>query len=561
MKKYIFKIVVTIVIAGFIFSCKNDDFFELQRPPEFPWKSVKDFEMAAAQAYNSAFYGWGGWGGCYGGSLTEDYCLSDVGGFIKGTSEGLNAEQLNLRNFTSPPNGGDYGSSYTAISSINAALDWYYVDTEENPFPAATEADKEKNLKRIVGEMHFMRAYHYYYLVRRFHPAYLLGGANDFSALPYIISVPKSESEILSPKFGTTKEFYDLIVNDLNKAISLLPNKFESGMHASYQFGRANKFAAEALLARVYMIMGKHSGTGKDNALALLDDIVAIGGYQLEINPLDNFTKDKDSYMNESKENIWYAFYADAANMANGFSDLRKSHYTRSFPWNDGGGGRDEHFNYCGWHQYFLSVYMCKRIGWWDADSMLTESALNDKRFQQTYYFFLGRNKYKGEGAPPDSIYDPHPKVDYNTLYVDKYFREKNTPSANMPIIRYAEILLNRSILRFRAGNKQGAADDLNIIRKRAWDSVKAGVEYESSTEYLNAGNITEEKIHCERIKELSGEVEWIPYLQSLQLPITLGDRKENEVVQGMGTVNPPYNKWYWPIDPTELQYFIPSTK
>jgi len=540
-----------------ISSCQNEKFFELQRPPEFPWKSVSDFEMAPPQAYNAAFYGLGGWGGCYGEDLTLDYILSDVGGFIKGTSEGLNADQLNLRNFTNPPDNSTFESNYTGINSINAALDWFYETSNGDPFPTASEFNKEKNIKRIVGELHFMRAYFYFSLVRHNHPAYQPGQVNDFKALPYIIHVPKSQSEILSPKFGTTQEFYDLIEADLQKAVEMLPQKFETGMHPSYQYGRANKFAAEALLARVYMLMGKHSGAGKNNALAQLDDIIQNGQYELEKNPIDNFTKDKDSYTNESKENIWYAFYADAANMANGFSDLKKSYYTRCFPWNDGGGGKGVHFNYCGWHQYFLSEYMCKRIGWWDADSTLTISAKRDKRFEQTYYFFLGRNKYKGEGVPPDSIYDPHPKVNYNTLYVDKYFREKNTPSANMPVIRYAEILLNRTILRFRAGDKQGAADDLNQIRKRAWDDKVAGMDYESSTEFLTGSNITEEIIHTERIKELSGEVEWIPYLQSLQLPITLGDRKETEVVPGMGVVNPPYKGWYWPISPQELQFYL----
>lgn len=39
-----------------------------------------------------------------------------------------------------------------------------------------------------------------------------------------------------------------------------------------------------------------------------------------------------------------------------------------------------------------------------------------------------------------------------------------------IPQIRLAEMYLTRALLRFESGNAQGAADDLNAVRRRAWD-------------------------------------------------------------------------------------------
>jgi len=48
----------------------------------------------------------------------------------------------------------------------------------------------------------------------------------------------------------------------------------------------------------------------------------------------------------------------------------------------------------------------------------------------------------------------------FTTLYDDKYM--------NVPIIRFAEIYLNRAEMRYNRGNTQGALDDMNMVRRRA---------------------------------------------------------------------------------------------
>ena len=118
-------------------------------------------------------------------------------------------------------------------------------------------------------------------------------------------------------------------------------------------------------------------------------------------------------------------------------------------------------------------------------------------------------------------------------------------------MIRLAEMYLTRSIIRFQ-DDRQGAADDLNEVRARAWDSDSAGIDYASSDFYVTAGNITEDMIHAERIKELVFEGDRLSYLQALQKPIGPGDR--DETYQNR-TINSPYTNFYWPISQVETSY------
>jgi hypothetical protein len=108
---------------------------------------------------------------------------------------------------------------------------------------------------------------------------------------------------------------------------------------------------------------------------------------------------------------------------------------------------------------------------------------------------------------------------------------------------------LTRAIIRFNDGDKQGAADDMNIIRKRAWDESVAETTYEDSDAYLTAANITEEQIHRERLKELGFEGDRFLYLQALGLPIEPGDR------EGVQPIEFPYENLYWPVPQSELDF------
>ena len=90
---------------------------------------------------------------------------------------------------------------------------------------------------RLLGEALFLRAYHYWYLVRTFGP------------------VPLFTASVQPSDFGqvqraSVNEVYAQIAEDLKEAARLLP---ERSVYSANELGRATKGAANALLARVYL--------------------------------------------------------------------------------------------------------------------------------------------------------------------------------------------------------------------------------------------------------------------------------------------------------------------
>ncbi|MBO9591456.1 MAG: RagB/SusD family nutrient uptake outer membrane protein [Niabella sp.] len=95
---------------------------------------------------------------------------------------------------------------------------------------------------RLTGEAKFLRGLFYFNLVRAF------GG------VPKIIRTPADPQEGNSDEFQTrvsAQEIYNQIVADFQVAVDNLPAKGDAGT----QVGRANKGAAQAILAKVYLYL------------------------------------------------------------------------------------------------------------------------------------------------------------------------------------------------------------------------------------------------------------------------------------------------------------------
>jgi hypothetical protein len=123
---------------------------------------------------------------------------------------------------------------------------------------------------RLVAEAKFLRALHYFNLVRMF------GGVpvrtQETTALDSTLQQPRA----------TAAQVYDRVVADLQDAIRVLPPK---GAYAGADVGRASRGAAKTLLAKAYL---QRAGTGVGTAaadyqaaLALLQDVKATEGYAL----------------------------------------------------------------------------------------------------------------------------------------------------------------------------------------------------------------------------------------------------------------------------------------
>lgn len=146
---------------------------------------------------------------------------------------------------------------------------------------------------RLSAEARFLRAFFYFDLVRY------------FGKVP-VVEHPVSANEALAITRSAVTDVYNFIIADLQYAIANLPANY-SGTFPSYtaaDIGRATKYAAEAVLAQVYMARSSPTysidgpGLGLNEwglALPLLQDIITNGGFAFNASYANIF-----SYTNQS---------------------------------------------------------------------------------------------------------------------------------------------------------------------------------------------------------------------------------------------------------------------
>ena len=532
------KISSIVVISIFLLSSCGDEFFELENPPQFPWQKPEDLELGISSAYNRTFLS--DWGNPVGNNFLAFEAMSDHVYLLPGTSGDIPFNELYFRQFETPlDDAGSFSQSYQAIGNCNNAIDFYKVN-DMKPFPESTDAQR-LSMDRLLGELYFIRAFNYWHLALRYLPK---PGSSNFETaelIPMRINFPTDAQEAASPPYMTGAMAFDLILSDLKKAYDLLPERYRSGIdNASYEYGRANKFTAAALMSKVYFFLGSPTNAVYyDSALTHLDYVIDQGSYSLDQDPIEAWNKSDQTAGNEV---IWYALYYDLDKNATfkrptsmNYSDYRAT-----------GGNRGTDQRRCPWNQFTLAHSTLKEIGWFDDSLNSTENALKDKRYQQLYYRLEGnRGEEKlpnGEKKYPNDdplIYETlYPQIKEAQLWGDKYYRAPVGPQSNVPVMRVAEMYLTRAILRLKYGsNPSGALSDLNTVR------VRAGLEE------LQLSELTEEAIHNERVKELAFEMDRMVYLMSLKMPIGLGDREQGDVL------NPPYENVYWIVPQEESDF------
>ncbi|WP_418263222.1 RagB/SusD family nutrient uptake outer membrane protein [Flavobacterium faecale] len=158
-----------------------------------------------------------------------------------------------------------WATSYTSIRSINALLQG--LKTSYNPTTGTIDYNgsvsvSEAIRKRTAGEASFMRAYHYFNLVR------LYGGV-------FLLDRPVSSEEALNIKRATVDDIYKFIIADLKNASENCIATTYAGTVAANR-GKATAWAAKGLLAKVYLTRGQ-----KSDALPLLTDVIANSGHSI----------------------------------------------------------------------------------------------------------------------------------------------------------------------------------------------------------------------------------------------------------------------------------------
>ncbi|MDJ1470625.1 RagB/SusD family nutrient uptake outer membrane protein [Xanthocytophaga flava] len=497
----------------------SKDYFEIERPPQTAWGTIDEFERAPIGLYATLFNG-DEWNMPWVNVTVVKTSMGDDVDWVSSAEWGYWRKTKEYNKYTDRA----FLVMYRAIATANNALEFVEANNG-NPFPSESEQSIQHNVNRIIGELYFIRGYTYYLLETTFGHAYVAGNANSKQDIPMPTKYPKSIAEAKNPKIGTTQEVYDLIVADFQKAKELLPEEYGDDMHPSYQV-RASKFAASAMLMRAYFQRGEY-----DKAKLEADFIIDQNGgrYNLTEDPIAAFsTSTILTSTNRPKEIIFYLPFFDQTAKA-------PLHLTAI---NHSAGA----WGLCTWVETHMSNSTIKRLGWMTdplTDTTLNLAAKRDKRFTQLFAV-----RYPKDKAKEGQVIDTRTEIDtITTIWPYKYYRGPKDFNTNVPLIRLAEIYLTRSICRFKAGDKSGAAEDLNVVRKRAWNTTVGGPYVE-----VTGADITENMIHDERLIEMFGENDRIDYLRALKMDIPKGER-------GAGTDPYTSEDFVWAIPTRELLY------
>ncbi|MBN8879189.1 MAG: RagB/SusD family nutrient uptake outer membrane protein [Chitinophagaceae bacterium] len=314
---------------------------------------------------------------------------------------------------------------------------------------------------RILGEARFLRATYYFILARL------------FGDVP-LITVPQIPSDDLRPTRTSKSEVYNLIIDDLTQAISLLPPRTS---YSGTDIGRASKGAAAGMLAKVYLTLGQYQKT-----LDLCEEVASLG-YTLNANYSDNFsplTKNSSEslfevqYIGKTSYSFWDN--ENQSSWVSTFTGPRNSDFV--------GGGY-------GWDQptqEFVNAYEA-----------------GDTRKDQTVLYAGGPNF---DGKTYQASYS---MTGYNLrkfLVPKSISPDYDTNPADFPVLRYSDVLLMQAEALNELGRTAeaqlpstsiNAGGPLNRVRRRAGLTDVQG---------LNQAALREKILH-ERRMELAFEGHW----------------------------------------------------
>lgn len=137
-----------------------------------------------------------------------------------------------------------------------------------------------------LGEAHFMRGMMYFYLCRIFGRPYYQSPETNLG-VP-IVNIPDNLDGLVLPDRATVKEVYGQAVYDLRKAEGLM-TEYRSPIYAS-------KYAAQALLARIYAYM---SGTYENPNATYADSCYYYANEVIQHGPFELLPREKFMTYNE----------------------------------------------------------------------------------------------------------------------------------------------------------------------------------------------------------------------------------------------------------------------
>lgn len=292
MKKYIIHIALITTAALFVSSCEKDflERYPLDKEVSSNFYQDKDDAMAALVAVYDVLGYQSAPGVSWAPYLTVSDILSDDA-YAGGADANDGKDENELNTFRIPTTNllvhATWIKNYEGIYRANLLLE--KIDGIE-------ASDDFKT--RVIAECKFLRAYFYFEQVK------------FFENIPLLTETIKGPSEY-DQQQNTPKEVYDQIAADLMDAIEDLPETIPVS-----ESGRVSKWAAQAMLARVFLFYNgvynenlEANGTVIDNAVVLgyLEELIANSGHDL----FDEYAKNFKLAGEFGKESVFEISHGD----------------------------------------------------------------------------------------------------------------------------------------------------------------------------------------------------------------------------------------------------------
>ena len=300
-----------------------------------------------------------------------------------------------------------WARAYEGINQANLVI---------SALPVVDDADLKN---QYDGEARFIRGDLYFELVRLYGQQYRAGGNNSQLGVPITLTANTTvEQASTQPARATVEQVYAQVIADLKAAAKKLPETNGT---------RASKYAAQALLARVYLQQGNYP------AARLYADSVITNSQKSLVGSVEAVFANRNS--NESLFELQQNDQNNAGSSNDGLAT-----YFASYSLNGGRIGRGDVRVLGG----FASQY--------EASDVRGTDSLTIGKTRKLIYL--------GDGERP------------NRLRTIKY----RTYGQNVPLIRLAEMYLIRAEADVRANKLADALVDVNRIRTRSGASALTAV-------------------------------------------------------------------------------------
>jgi hypothetical protein len=281
------------------------------------------------------------------------------------------------------------------------------------------EGEMDQEILQAKGENLYLRAVLFFDLVRLYGRPYYQSPETNLG-IPLILSPITDISD--KPARATVKQTYDQIISDLTAAVALM----KARPNNSY----ANKYAAFALLSRVYLYMGgtptAPNAEMNQKARQFADSVIMNGGYNLLQGTA--YTNYYTSSNQGNTETIWAINHTIASTIT---------------------------------AQAFQYPTLPNYNGSWARPSPDFISLLTDTDLRKNFY-----KKHLYPGNTTDTLQAVKYGIGYTAIY-------SNSPTH---YLRLAEVYLNRAEALMKTGDATNALKDLNVIRVRAGLTPASGL-------------------------------------------------------------------------------------